>query len=325
MSKEQQVANLILALQHSPGFSLHEINDMLAKHSPKGVASVSDVNDYLSIGDKSLHSVSNDAWSFGKQIIEQSNAAGIKTIPITSTNYPRFLKLTPNPPPLLHLRGNQHVFDNSNLVSVVGTRKASHIGLTIAERIAGFLAGNGWTIVSGLALGIDAAAHKGCINKNGATIAVLAHGLHKAFPKTNESLGYEILERGGAWISEHPIGTEPKRDFFVQRNRLQVGVSVGSILIECDEQSGTVSQARYGIGQKREIFAILPDMQNTSMNLNTSGAKSLINHDNVIRIASKEQYPYLLDILSAKLIELDKKAKRHNHPSVIADYQDGIV
>jgi DNA processing protein len=100
-------------------------------------------------------------------------------------------------------------------------------------------------IISGLASGIDYAAHSSCLANNGNTIAVLAHGLHMIYPSKNTALVNSILDNGGLWISEHPFGTEPKKHLFVLRNRIQVGLSMFSIIVEAKKKSGTMSHADF--------------------------------------------------------------------------------
>ncbi|MCP5510187.1 MAG: DNA-protecting protein DprA, partial [Chlamydiales bacterium] len=156
---------------------------------------------------------------------------GIQLITTSDLQYPRELAKIPNPPKLLYAMGNLDLL-NSRAVAIIGARKASHHGHAIAAKVSTFFSNSNITVVSGLALGIDAAAHQACVASKGSTIAVLAHGLHQITPKQNVHLAENILSNGGLLISEHPFGVEPKRHFYPKRNRIQVGLSDVSIIIE---------------------------------------------------------------------------------------------
>ncbi|MGD8939822.1 MAG: DNA-processing protein DprA [Gammaproteobacteria bacterium] len=224
----------------------------------------------------------------------------IVSIPIDSPDYPAGLRSIHNPPQTLYVRGNIELLHRPG-VAIVGTRQCSKAGATIAQRIAKFLTEQCYVIVSGLALGIDAAAHEGGIER---TIAVLAHGLHEAFPKANAGLAKRILDSGGAWVSEHPEGIPPSRDKFVPRNRIQVGLSVGSIIVESDIKGGTMTHANFAIKESHPLFAVLPQDSTNTMGLNCSGPQKLVDEKGAIAIRSKQDYSVLLEKLGEHLNEL---------------------
>lgn len=218
----------------------------------------------------------------------------IEAIPIESLDYPKQLKATFNPPKVLYVKGNKELLYKPS-VAIVGTRDCSKAGAFIAQRIAKFLSEQGYTIVSGLALGIDAAAHEGGIKS---TVAVLAHGLHEAHPRSNAHLAQRILDEGGAWISEHSENTAPKRQFFVPRNRIQVGLTTSSIIVESAEKGGTMTHASFATKERHPLFAILPQEPSNKLGLNTAGCQKLVSDQNAIAIRSKQDYTKLLDVLS---------------------------
>jgi len=168
-------------------------------------------------------------------------------------NYPRLLKEIPNPPQSLYLIG---VLPNDDVpkIAIVGTRKATAEGKKLAKEIAKKLAENGIIIVSGLAMGIDTAAHEGAIAGQGKTIAVLANGLDSIYPSQNENLAKKILESGGALISEYPAGTPSFPNQFLERNRIISGLSVATVIIEAPERSGSLATANWAGQQGREVF-----------------------------------------------------------------------
>jgi len=230
-----------------------------------------------------------DSWETSEKVVHSTIRANISLIVIGTPYYPTYLASIQDAPPVLYLRGNLELMKRQAGVAVVGTRKASANGLTIAERIARFFAERSWTVVSGLAMGIDAAAHRGALSANGATIAVLAHGLRSASPRINASLGAEILDHGGAWVSEYPIDVSARPEQFIQRNRIQIGLSAGSIIVEGEERSGTMAQAEFCLRNKRKLFAVLPERAR-ELKLVSQGPIILINKRGAKPLRSKDDY-----------------------------------
>ncbi len=182
-------------------------------------------------------------------------AAGVLLHLSGDEKFPPLLREIPWPPSALYFRGafpkNEEV-----CVAVVGTRKATSQGILFARKVGRELAEAGLVVVSGLALGIDAAAHKGALEGSGKTIAVLAQGLDQIYPRQNEALGREILAHGGALISEYPIGSPSYPGRFLERNRIVSGLCRGVVVIEAGERSGALATARFGLEQNREIFVV---------------------------------------------------------------------
>lgn len=168
--------------------------------------------------------------------------------------FPALLSEISCPPLGLYWKGTLPT-TSQNTLAIVGTRKATQGGKLLAETFARELAST-LIIVSGLALGIDAAAHLGCVKSKGRTIAVLAGGVDTPHPRTNERLADRILEEGGALISEHPPGSIPVARRFLERNRLISGLSRGTLIIEAPERSGSLATARFALEQNREVFVV---------------------------------------------------------------------
>jgi DNA processing protein len=180
--------------------------------------------------------------------------SGIAILIETHPGYPRLLKEIHDPPGVLFVRGELKSQD-SLAVGIVGTRHATPYGLRQAERLAGSLARAGLTIVSGLARGIDAAAHRGAMSAGGRTIAVLASGVMNIYPPEHDKLAEEVAACG-ALISEAPPHSEPLAGTFPQRNRLISGLSLGVIVVEAAERSGALITARHAYEQGKEVFAV---------------------------------------------------------------------
>ena len=168
--------------------------------------------------------------------------------------FPRLLLEIPDPPSLLYIRG-QLLPSDAMSIAIVGTRGASQYGRSQAERFARSLARAGLTVVSGLARGIDAAAHLGALEAQGRTIAVQSNGVAEIYPPQHQELARRIIAEG-ALISEMPPGSKPKKGMFPQRNRLISGLSLGTIVIEAGERSGALITARLAGEQGREVFAL---------------------------------------------------------------------
>ena len=177
----------------------------------------------------------------------------IHTISSDDIEYPHLLKETVGFPERLHYIGSlpEH---NELCISIVGTRKATREGQALAYETAEELAKRGFTIVSGLALGIDGAAHEGALHAKGKTIAVLANGLDSVYPKQHERLAELIVENGGCLISEYPDGTPSYPNQFLERNRIVSGLSIATVVIEAPERSGSLATARNAIEQGRDVF-----------------------------------------------------------------------
>ena len=180
---------------------------------------------------------------------------------LADAHYPPRLKTITDPPPVLWYTGQLQERDQQAL-AVVGSRKGSHIGRTFTRQLSRDLAALGFTIVSGLARGIDAAAHEGTLATSGRTLAVLGCGIDRTYPPEHGPLRQRI-EQQGAVLSEFPMGTPPHSYHFPQRNRIISGLSLGVIVAEATSRSGSLITARMALEQNREVFAVPGNVTNT--------------------------------------------------------------
>ena len=198
-------------------------------------------------------------------------SAGAQVIAVDNSAFPPRLRQIYDPPVVLYVRGNTQLLTQPG-IAVVGTRHPTPYGTGMAERLAGDLARQGLSIISGLARGVDSAAHRGALAAQGKTIAVFGTSVDVVYPKENNRLADQILNSGGAVISEFPIGTFAAPQNFPIRNRIISGLSVGVLVVEAAEYSGTRVTARCALEQNRDVFAVPGNVTNK----NSWGPNTLI-------------------------------------------------
>lgn len=189
-----------------------------------------------------------------KELCELPNI-GARMIKWTDDDYPPNLRQIADPPPFLFVRGSASLTD-PNCIAIVGARAASDIGRRMAQRLGLELAAKGFTVVSGLARGIDGEAHQGALDAHGTTLAVLGCGVDVIYPSEHRKLADAIIAGGGALVSELPIGTQPLAENFPTRNRILSGLCLGVVIVEAAEKSGSLITARMALEQDRQVFAV---------------------------------------------------------------------
>ena len=193
-------------------------------------------------------------WAEVNDEIGRVRDAGITLVGYSDASYPARLRTIADPPPLLYVKGELYSVDDK-AVAIVGSRSASDYGRRVARDLARGLAGAGFTVVSGMARGIDGMAHETALNSGGRTIAVLGSGVERAYPPEHDKL-YQRISTNGAVVSELPIGTRPLAFNFPARNRLISGLSLGVVVVEATEKSGSLITASLAVDQGREVFAV---------------------------------------------------------------------
>jgi DNA processing protein len=193
--------------------------------------------------------------SMSEEILDWCRREGCRLLLRGDHGYPSILSEIYDPPLVLYTRGDQAALEAAAAVAIVGTRKPTPYGLQMAEGLAGDLACRGVVVISGLARGIDAAAHRGCLESKGRTVAVLGCGIDVTYPREHRRLTERILERGLV-LSEFPPGTSPAPQNFPVRNRIISGLSLGTLIVEASEYSGSLITARLAMEQNREVFAV---------------------------------------------------------------------
>jgi DNA processing protein len=217
--------------------------------------------------------------------LERLARHGVAALTWHDDAYPRQLREVYDRPPVLYVRGALQPADEW-AVAVVGTRRVSVYGRQVADEMARGLSSNRVTVVSGLARGVDAIAHRAALEAGGRTIAVLACGLDLVYPPEHKRLAEQISEQG-ALISDYALGTQPRSEFFPRRNRILSGVSLGVLVIEGDVKSGALITARQALEQNREVFAVpgsiySPNSRGTNKLIQDGEAKLTLTVEDVL-------------------------------------------
>ncbi|MGD6794693.1 DNA-processing protein DprA [Metabacillus indicus] len=231
------------------------------------------------------------AEEYANNLIFKSKEQNIQIVSYYDEEYPTNLKDIKQRPLFIFVKGNTNLLNIPRSVACVGTRDASEKTLNLVRDIVKELVEEEIVIISGLAKGIDAEAHKQCLANNGKTVAVLAHGLDTMYPKENTGLAETILEKGGTLISEYPIGTKGHKSYFVARNRIVSGLSEGVIVFEAEEKSGTMHTARFAYTQGKKIFC--PNVVSNNGKL-SSGVEKLLNTGSAFPISTGKDLVYEL-------------------------------
>lgn len=221
-------------------------------------------------------------------LLDAADRLEIHAIPQGSNLFPGRLRAIDDPPVVLFVLGNQECLIEKPAVAVIGTREPSEYGAQTAKRFGKTFAELGFTVVSGLAIGCDSAAHEGCLEVHGQTVAVLAHGLDSIYPAINRSLAERIVASGGCLVSEYPPGLRAQRSFFIERDRLQSGLSNGIVVVETDIKGGTMHTVGFAHEQGRPVAALVHP-QKYARHEKTKGNRHLIEANRAYPIADKSE------------------------------------
>jgi DNA processing protein len=252
-----------LALLRAPGVGPRKFRRLVEWFgSPAAVLSQSR-NSLLAFGqsDASADWLAAPDWQSVERDLEWLRTPGNRCLTFQDREYPRLLHEITDPPPVLFLRGEAGVL-NQRQLAVVGSRNPSTEGSKLARDFSANLVHCGFAITSGLALGIDAASHRGALDAGGFTVAVAGTGLDQVYPARHRDLAEEIIAKGGALISEFPTGTPPQPANFPKRNRIISGLSLGTLVVEAALRSGSLITARMALEQGREVFALPGSIHN---------------------------------------------------------------
>lgn len=319
----------IMALQHLPGFGsarywrlmdhfqsatnalqqpAHKLNQFLPEPA------IQLLSDYQQQGTDS---------ALGRTIAQDmdwlANANNVHLLTLEHHHYPELLRQISRPPALLYVQGDPGTLSLPQ-IAIVGSRTPTSGGKDNAYYFAQHLAANGFTITSGLALGVDGAAHSGALSVNGKTIAVFGTGIDSIYPSQHQALAQQILEQGGALVSEFPLGTRSQASNFPQRNRLISGLSCGTLVVEAAVRSGSLITARQALHQNREVFAIPGSIHNPL----ARGCHSLIRQGATLVETGQDIVEQLGGLLELKQEELNSFRSPLSKPQLEPD-EDSLL
>lgn len=248
----------LLSLLSIPGIGPYRIRNLIGHFGSPGAvleAGTEDLRRVEGIDEKTARSIRAGADpGFPERQMMLTEKLGVRMVSYWDAEYPELLKSIYDPPVLLYVKGSLEDLPERRL-AVVGMRSPSETGKTVAESFAADLARCGVAVVSGMARGIDTAAHRGCIRAGGKTVAVLGSGVDVVYPPENIRL-YNRIAAAGAVISEFPMNAEPAASHFPRRNRIISGMSRGTVVVEAGERSGALITAYMALEQGREVFAV---------------------------------------------------------------------
>ena len=271
-------------------------------------ARLNELNDIEDIGESRAEKILKfNSWNRVEKEIRAINLKNIRILKYTDKEYPVPLRQIDDSPVILYTKGN-FIEEDKYAIAIVGSRRMTDYGRKVAETIAFEIASRGLTVISGMARGIDTSSHKGALKAGGRSIAVLGCGIDRPYPPENVKL-LESLSDSGCVISEFPIGTPPNKENFPRRNRLISGLSMGVLVVEATDNSGSLITAQYALEQGKEVFAvpgnIISKNSEGTNNLIKNGAKLVQKTDDIL----EELSPVLKDILKS-----DKNFPERNFP-----------
>jgi DNA processing protein len=270
----------------------------------------------------------HDGIDWAKKEWEITRNNGARLVTLQSPEYPKLLRHLPDPPPYLYVKGTELCSDTA--IAIVGSRQATGYGIATTQKMARELARQGITVVSGMARGVDAAAHRGALMEQGSTIGILGCGVDIVYPRENRTLFAEMATHG-ALVSEFPMGTLPLAENFPRRNRIISGISQGILVVEAAEGSGSLITAQCALEQGRDVYAIPGNIQSSNSRgtnrLIKQGAKLVETAEDILedlpqqsglcatapplpRTAFSPQEATIFSLLSANTLHIDEIAAR---------------
>ena len=253
-------------------------------------------------------------------IVELCRQDQIDIISLRDERYPKQLRMIPDPPPILYVKGSLLPSDTFS-IAVIGTRRTTRYGEKQAERLTSALVQNGFAIISGLALGIDGAAHRTALNVGGRTLAVLGSGLHQIYPPEHRPLAQRIAESGGCVLSEYPPSHPSAKWTFPQRNRIVSGLALGVLVVEAPLHSGAMISARLAGEQGRDIFAVPGSIESFT----SSGCHQLIRDGAYLTESVDDILSVLGPMRQSVLLPGMKEPIRHPNEIILNDIEIHVL
>jgi len=254
------------------------------------------------------------------QIVELCEQDQIDILPLHDERYPKQLRTIPDPPPILYAKGTLFPTDSFS-IAVIGTRRCTQYGERQTKRLTSALVQHGFTIISGLAQGIDGIAHRATLESGGRTLAVLGSGLHRIYPPEHEPLAQKIIDSGSCILSEYPPLHPSAKWTFPQRNRIVSGLSLGVLVIEAPLRSGAMISARLAGEQGRDIFAVPGSIESPA----SGGCNQLIKDGAYMTESADDILNALGPIQQAVLLPGMEQSLRHPNEVSLNDVEHGVL
>ena len=291
-----------IALSLVPGLGMNSYWRLIDHfHSPTGVlqASQKDLLQVPGIQKRQITGLASRTTVLrcGREELAKLSSEGAEALSFEDPAYPSLLRQIADPPPVIYILGNKALL-KQDTVAIVGSRAATVYGKRTAHSLAGSLARFSVGVVSGLALGIDAEAHSGCLAAGGTTIAVLGCGLDVVYPRQNSDL-YRKISEHGVLVSEYPLGTRPEGFRFPARNRIIAGLSLGVVVVEAARKSGSLITAQLALDYGREVFAIPGQVDSHK----SAGAHWLLQQGAKLVLRAED----ILEELPGRILSCDKE------------------
>lgn len=306
----------VLTLSLIPGVGKATIQRILNQlnFSPSNLSELHELFNSLSI--KKIEKLElEDAFQRAEKTFLDCKKHNINIIGAGENIFPLLLKSIPDPPIILYVKGNIDCLKPENSVAIIGTREPSQYGKESAFKIAKTCAEKSLIIVSGLAIGCDTAAHEGCLSVGGQTVAVLAHGLDTVYPPKNQYLAKKILDLNGCLVSEYTLGTKPFKHNFVQRNRIQSGLSSAVVIAETDIEGGTMHTANFCLEQGKILACI--NHPSKFQSDKSKGNQKLINEGKAIGLSNPNDLEVFLNKNFAGILGTSVNNKLKNNNNII--------
>ena len=252
-----------------------------------------------------------DIFSKADHIIEESLKSGHEIISYADAKYPTRIRKINDPPLLLFAKGNTSALENAHIGALIGKRKPSTYGIEASKTLGIRMAEESITVVSGMAAGCDTAGHFGCLSNDGIAVGVLAHGLDTIFPRTSEKLAEKLLEKNGLLISEYPFGTQPTKFSYVERDRIQSGLSDFVFVVETDVEGGTMHTVGFAEKQHRQVTCL--DFPEDAYDQGiASGNKMLIKERRAVSYSLEDNFNDFITSITQNILSTESKIDTNN-------------
>lgn len=299
----------IVSLLNTPSIGRKTVH-YICEHYKQSISSADELLDVIIDAKKSISRIKIpdkeaffECYDKAAQIIELSRANGIEILGITDPLFPNRYRAIPDAPVVIHAKGNVHALNIEKTVAIVGTREPTEFGIKAGERLSSIFAKHQFAVVSGLAIGCDTVAHLGCLNAGGITVAIMARGLDKIYPSENTALAHRILDSNGCWVSEYPFGMPPLNTYFVDRDRLQSGLSQAVVVIETDIRGGTMHTVGFAIKQNRYLGCLSGHPDKFSGHAKVQGNIELLREGKAKSLGSAAEIDDFIKLLAENNLE----------------------